>query len=100
MIICQTGMPPANCATGIFTNLGTGEVSSDELVTVNADSGMTPGAVTIDDDPTATVGNSATATWNDLNGDTNIDVNNRIRLLLMVVQALHLTDTLYVNQGA
>ncbi|MBM2818852.1 MAG: uncharacterized protein HW410_534, partial [Nitrosarchaeum sp.] len=96
VIICQSGMPPANCATGTFVNLGTGAVSSDELVTINADNAMIPGAVVIDDDPTATVGNSATATWNDLNGDTNIDNNE----LTIVSGGAGFTspDTLYVNQ--
>jgi hypothetical protein len=47
VLICQTGMPAANCATGVFANIGNGEISVGELVVTNADSGMTPGLVTL-----------------------------------------------------
>ncbi|MDH3490101.1 MAG: hypothetical protein OEL56_06600 [Nitrosopumilus sp.] len=68
VLVCQTGMPAANCATGVFTNVGNGVISVGELVVTNADSGMTPGLVTLVQGP-----NTATATWIDTNGDTNID---------------------------
>ncbi|MDH3502327.1 MAG: hypothetical protein OEL69_07470, partial [Nitrosopumilus sp.] len=68
VLICQTGMSQVNCATGTFVNIGTGSVAANELKVVNADNNMTPGPVTL-----VQGANTATASWADLNGDTNID---------------------------
>jgi hypothetical protein len=71
VIICQTGMPSANCATGQFVNVGTGAVSADEIAITSNINGQTPGPVTI----VVGANTSATGIWNDLNGDTNVDSN-------------------------
>ena len=60
VLICQGNMSTSDCATGTFTNLGTGIIDEDEITVINKDDGMTPGTVTI---ATEIV---ATATFSDL----------------------------------
>jgi hypothetical protein len=76
--ICQSG---AVCATGTFANIGTGSIAASELnVLTSIDQALPlPTTVTLDDTavPAPAASSSATvvasATWTDLNGDTNVD---------------------------
>jgi len=75
VVICQTGMSQANCATGLFVNAGTGEVSPDELTIISNINGQTPGLVDIGQFGASV---NATGSWNDSNHDTNVDTNEII----------------------
>ena len=68
VIISQTGVPVSDRARALFVNQGTGEISASELVVTNSDSGFTSGQVTITQG-----GSTATATFTDTNGDTNVE---------------------------
>ena len=79
VIICQTGMPSADCAEGTFFNLGTGEISMDELEVLDSVDrpDLVPDLPIIvelnDDADLNTATEFATASWSDANNDTNID---------------------------
>ncbi|MDH3312840.1 MAG: hypothetical protein OEM28_06795, partial [Nitrosopumilus sp.] len=90
--ITQPGVTPAVVpAAATFTNLGTGAIAASELVITNSDSGFGSGVVTI------TQGAStATATFTDVNGDTNVEANE---LLITNAGSGFTTGTVTITQG-
>ncbi len=79
VLICQPGA--TTCASGTFVNIGTSAIDASELnILTSIDQPLPlPTAVTLDDTAvpppaaSATATTVATATWDDLNGDLNVD---------------------------
>ncbi|MDH3611090.1 MAG: hypothetical protein OEM79_04935 [Nitrosopumilus sp.] len=74
VLICQTAIS-SDCATGTFVNIGTNSINDGELDVLTSEDidGTLPVTITLTDTTGPTFGSGATAAWDDLNGDTNVD---------------------------